>query len=86
MEYTINSTKWAELTKAQKDAITFRFIASGKGGYIKVSIDGDQYRQICRGGKHFGSAITCPEDSEEALKKVARRWYGDYVNSSILMD
>jgi len=86
MEYTINSTKYAELTKAPKDAITFRFIASGKGRYISVSIDGGEYRQICRGGKHFGSAITCPDDSEEALKKVARRWYGDYVNSSILID
>ena len=86
MEYTINSTKYAELTKAGKDAIRFNFIASGKGGYIRVSIDGDQYRQICRGGKHFGSAITCPDDSEDSLKSTARKWYADYIKTSILLD
>ena len=86
MEYRINSTKYAALIKSEQTAIPFLFIASGKGSYIRVSIDGDEYRQICRGGKHFGSAITCEDDSEAALKTAARKWYADFFKTSILID
>ncbi|CAB4142370.1 hypothetical protein UFOVP452_7 [uncultured Caudovirales phage] len=60
-------------TIRSRDGATFHFTAPVDGGYVWVSINDGNRKQICRGGYTMGETLTAY--SAAGLKKTARRWY-----------
>lgn len=51
-------------------------------GYIYADLNGHSGtlgRQICRGGKTFGSALFYSGDDQAEFESICRRWYRAYI-------
>lgn len=64
--FTINTRKHGAVT----------FNARDEGGYVRVSSDKWDHKQICDGGSFGGSTITA---DEKTLEAKARKWWNAYL-------